>query len=1161
MIFDEIRKAGPFKAASDKLKRKNGTAELSGLSSASAAHFVCAFLKETSKKAVIITENELSGRKFREDMITLGGFEPERITELRPLEYMLYDVDARSGENERNRVKTLYRLAEGEWDAAVLSLSAAIQRLPEPETIRNSGIELKAGDNIDTGTIADRLSEMGYVRTPQVDGCGQFAIRGDIIDIFPGNAQNPYRIELFDTEIDTIRIFSTETQRTTDSAQSVLILPEKEIFIKNEAQALNIRTDLKAELFGLNPSSSAAISLRADIEKIKPYCGFPGFDKYIPYVLGEGSDVMDYCPGAILFVCNETDALSAADQAIDEFVRTAETVKNNSGLPERTLSMMRGSEETLSKLTEKAFSAAKITRFDENLSKSAIGFSVRTPEQAADNPDKLLEYIADRTEAGYRIVLLAESTGRERLLSNLLEDGGYAGRKDVSVATGSISESIEYPDLKLSVISSGGLFRHQKARIKRKLKGRAITAFAELKPGDLVVHDVHGIGRFDGIETLEVQGDKKDYIKIKYRDDGVVFVPTLQLDSVQKYIGGDDSEPQLSKLGSSEWKKATGRVKGSLRVYARELVELYAHRSQMTGYAFNPDTEWQREFESDFPYEETDDQLRCTDEIKADMEKPRPMERLLCGDVGYGKTEVALRAAFKAVVEGKQVAFLVPTTILAQQHFNNFVERFKKYPIKIDYLSRFRTAKERAAIERDLAAGKIDIIVGTHALVSDRVTFRSLGLVIVDEEQRFGVKHKEKLRERYPAVDTLTLSATPIPRTLHMSLSGIRDISVIEDPPQDRLPVQTYVAEWDPVMVKNAIYKELARHGQVFYLYNRVQTMDSKLKELAELVPEARIAAAHGQMAERDLEVVMTEFCRGDFDVLLCTSIIESGLDMPNVNTIIVENGERLGLSQLYQIRGRVGRSTRQAYAYITYRQGRELGEVAEKRLRAIRENTAFGSGFRIAMRDLEIRGAGSVLGEQQHGQIAAVGYETYCRLLAEVLEEEQKGEKARKPAAKCNVEMNAGGFIDPAYIEDEATRFDLYQKIAHVENREDAEELTDELIDRFGSVPDNVIRLMKVARIRHLAEKIGFTSVIEKDRRVVLYSTEKESANPSLLRPGLRTDDPVYVNFQKKYTGKVRLSRTQAGSIVTFTPFSVKEKGELLDKTLELMEDWAEIA
>ncbi len=1177
MIFDQIRGSVAFRDALAGLKIRGGNITLTGPGSGASAHFACAFFAETGSKFIVVAPNELSVGKIKSDLLTLGDFGAERILTLRPLEYMLYDVDARSSETEGERVKTLYALATGAWDVLILTPAAAAQHLPQKRYIESAALTVAPGDTHEPAELADRLTQLGYIRVTQVDGKGQFAVRGDILDIYPCGAANPYRIEFFDNEIDTLRAFDVVSQRTIAPEDRLTVLPERETYIWDEKQALNVRTDLKAELLGLDSRSSAASKLRADIDRIKPFASFGGYDRYLAYITGVNTTIFDYTGRVPVLFFNVREGVEAANRMQDEYVRICETVRDNSGLPDRTINYVQSGDEALAMLRGGALSTAFLEPFDNaSVGSGAQGrvirVNCRTPEALADNADQLLATIQKWLDLQYSVCIFSESEGRLRYFNAFLTDNALENK--VAVKRGTLSEGFVYPELKVVAVGDGLVFRHAKARAKKKLRGAALTSFADLHVGDLVVHDVHGIGRFAGIEPIIVDGSKKDYIKILYRDDGVIFVPTHQLDSVQKYINTDESEPQLSKLGSSEWQKVTGRVKGNLRTYARELVELYARRSQMRGFAFERDTEWQKDFESEFPYEETDDQLRCTEEIKTDMEKPSPMDRLLCGDVGYGKTEVALRAAFKAVVEGKQVAFLVPTTVLAQQHYNNFVERFKKYPIKVDYLCRFRTAKERKQIVAALADGSLDIIVGTHALVNDKITFKDLGLVVIDEEQRFGVKHKEKLKEKYPAVDTLALSATPIPRTLHMSLSGIRDISVLEDPPRDRLPVQTYVAEWDGGMVKNAIYRELARGGQVFYLYNRVQTMDSKLRELRELVPEARIVAAHGQMGERELEQIMLEFYHGEFDVLLCTTIIESGLDMPNVNTVIVENGERMGLSQLYQLRGRVGRGARQAYAYITYRQGGEPGEVAEKRLRAIRENTEFGSGFKIALRDLEIRGAGSVLGEQQHGQIAAVGYETYCRLLAEVLEEVQNGGVKHTAPGKCSVEMGLGAYIDPGYIENEAARFEIYKKIANVENEEDVMELTDELVDRFGDVPDNVLNLMTVSRIRHYAEQVGFTSVIEKraDNRVMLYtgtgdggnsngaSGAAHNANQSLVREGISETDPDLLKFYDLYRKRLRISRTRTGAIVTFTFTPGAKEKDYLHDTLELLKVWAKI-
>jgi len=1117
VICEELQKSGEFGEIVRELNRKGGSAGINGLPVSGMAHLVCAFFAETGKKCVCVLPDELAARKFRDDVLFFSGFNPDSVPLLKPLEYMLYDVDARSGESGFERVKILRNLAKGDWNLLIASPGAISQWLPEPERMAALGFTLRRGMQLEIPQLGDKLAGLGYIRVQQVDGMGQYAVRGDIVDIFPFSSGDPYRVEFFGDEIDTVRNFNVVSQRTVGTAEEFTVLPDRETYIWDEAQALDVRTEIKAEAFACDPTSLQARRMLADAEKIKPYCFFAGYDRYLPYILKNKWSLKDYCRDAVSFFIDPETIRETADQALDEHTRICETVRDNSGLPDKALTMYMDGAAAVDLLREGTDSYAVMSRFDDAFSGfSMINMRAGTVSSYGDNMPLLLKDVKTWTKEKYRVVILADSEGKAKRIKQLfLEELGVSAvsstpeelRKGkllpgaVYIANGSVSESFTYPQQKFVLISDGKLFRREKARVRRKLKGQAIESFTEMRPGDFVVHDVHGIGRFAGIEQVTVDGVLKDYIRIEYRDDGVLLVPTHQMDSVQRYIGDDENPPALSKLGSSEWKRTTAKVKNNLRAYAEELVELYAKRSRMEGFAYSPDTEWQKEFEEDFPYEETEDQLRCTEEIKADLEKARPMERLLCGDVGYGKTEVALRAAFKVAIEGRQVAFLAPTTVLTQQHYLNFVERFKQFPLKVDYLSRFRTAGERKKILKGLEEGKIDVIVGTHALISDKVVFKNLGLVIIDEEQRFGVKHKDKLKEKYPAVDMLSLSATPIPRTLHMSLSGIRDISLLEDPPQDRLPVQTYVAAWEPTIIKNAVYKEMARGGQVFYLFNRVQSMDQKLSELRELLPEARIVSAHGQMAERDLEQIVEDFIAGEFDILLCTTIIESGLDMPNVNTIIVENADRLGLSQLYQIRGRVGRSNRQAYAYITYRAGRELGEVAEKRLRTIRENTEFGSGFRIALRDLEIRGAGSVLGEMQHGQLAAVGYETYCKLLDEVLvetKEAKTGETHKRPAQPASVEIRCSSFISPDYIEDDEARFGIYQKIARVETEEDGDEVIDELIDRFGNVPDDVMNLITVARIRHAAERCGLKSVIGREQSVVFHFADTEFRNAS---------------------------------------------------------------
>ena len=772
MIFEKIFDGDAFKKAERIYGGSGSAAMLKGMNTPSVALFCAALFAKNHKKCIIITKNDLETRTFTEDLLTLGGFDVERVLTLNPLEYMLYQVEAKSGDNEAARVKTLFRLQRGEWDVLVTSLSAAAQKLPLPGYIASNCLILEEGQRSEPFDLADRLASLGYIRVPQIDGTGQFASRGDIIDVFPVNAQNPARIEFFDDEIDTIRSFDVLTQRTVERIGAVGILPERETYIWDEQTALAIRTDLKAELYALDSRSSEARILEADIEKIKPFARFPGYDKYLPYILKKSADLFDYCGKIPVFVNGWKEALESADQTQREYVRIAETVRDSSGLPEKTAGFVRGGEETLRSIRERAGSLLVFDKFDAEPpypEMETADAGVMIPDAVGDNPEKLFSMLADLSEKGYSGAVFSDSEGRTRKLAAALSERGLT--RSFTAKQGKLSEGFIIPSAGFAAVTDGILFRHSSARARKKLRGETLSSFADLRPGDLVVHDVHGIGRFDGIEAITIDNIKKDYIRIAYRDDGVIFVPTHQLDSVKKYIGNDDSVPQLSKLGSSEWKKATAKVRNGLRVYAKELVELYARRMNMRGYAFSRDTDWQNQFEADFPYEETDDQLRCTEEIKADMEKPQPMDRLLCGDVGYGKTEVALRAAFKAVVEGKQVAVLVPTTVLARQHYSTFAERLKKFPVKVDYLCRFRTANDAKKIVAALSSGKLDIVIGTHALINDKIAFKDLGLVIIDEEQRFGVKHKEKLKEKYPSVDTLSLSATP---TAHVAVRDPR---------------------------------------------------------------------------------------------------------------------------------------------------------------------------------------------------------------------------------------------------------------------------------------------------------------------------------------------------------------------------------------------------
>ncbi|MBE7064514.1 MAG: transcription-repair coupling factor [Ruminococcaceae bacterium] len=1070
------------------LSKKGASVKIGGISSSGKAFFSRALLNMLSddkeRGCLYIAPNDLEARKIYEefDSMTNG-----RAVLVEPYEYMLYDAFAKSADVEFRRMTAIDRIVKKDFCVAVTSPAAFIQYMPSPEKIKKCFIKIESGDVYEPYELTDRLISVGYERVSQVDGKGQFALRGDILDIFASNELNPARIEFFDNEIDTVRYFDVTTQRTIESVEGIEIFPRNEFCIADDKEEILIKSRiidaLENKLILLRNRKFDSLAektekrVTSDIEKIRTG-RFPGMDRYIPFITERKYSLADYFDNYVVILDEPQKIIVTLNTVLDEHTRICETVSETSPLLEETVNMFMTPEEFDSAVK----GADNSIIYDE----FALDFdySVKLTDFSDYDGNRELQRTAlnEKTKAGYTIYMFAANSQRLEKLSSYAKEQFPDAKCEFLV--GGVKNDFISHDLKI-IVMGDKWFSGDKTKKKSKKKSvKTINFFADVKPGDYVVHDIHGIGRFDGVEKIEVEGIKKDFIKISYKDNGVLYVPTYQLGSVEKYIGPEGNTPKINKLGGAEWNRIKAKVKESLRTYAAELVELYAKRSKLKGFAFSEDTVWQKEFEDGFMYEETDDQVKCSEEIKADMEQPRPMERLLCGDVGFGKTEVALRAAFKAICDGKQVAFLVPTTVLAMQHYKNFVERFKDFPVSIDYLCRFKTAKQREAVKEKVKLGKIDLLVGTHSILQKGIDFKNLGLLIIDEEQRFGVMHKEKLKTRWPEIDILSLSATPIPRTLHMSLSGIRDISVLSEPPGERLPVQTYVTAKDPALIKNAVYREMARHGQVFYLYNRVRTIEEKRYELELLIPEARIAVAHGQMSERELEDIIAAFLAGEYDMLLCTTIIESGIDMPNVNTMIIEDGDRLGLAQLYQIRGRVGRSNRLAYAYVLYDGGKSLTEDAEKRLRTIKEFTEFGSGFKIAMRDLEIRGAGSVLGERQHGQLAVVGYDAYCRLLGEVVAEE-KGEIVETETF-VNIEIRLNSFISSDYIEDEAARLEMYRKIANVTNDDDISELTDELLDRYGDVPENVINLMSVAKIRSMAEKCGFASIIQQPKRIV---------------------------------------------------------------------------
>lgn len=1098
-LFDLVRKLPEYKLWENAVCKKNNENCFTGLSSSAKAHFACLFSEKG--KIIYITANELEASRRFADFQFLQGDRGRAVVMLPAREDMLYDVEARGREGNFERMSALKKLTDGNWDILVMSVRAALQFLPSPEILKKQKITLKTGELFDLPQLCDKIAAAGYERVSTVEGRGQFALRGYILDVFPSTEETPYRIEFFDDEIDSIRSFDVMSQRTSDTMQEIDILPDSETNIFSVGTELKIRKKIadaaEAQCEQLKSSGMPERArlltrkIEADLDQMAPGHKFPGYDRYLPFIVGTEFNIFHYTGKAQLFIDNRNEIAEAAQFQLDEHKRICESVSERVPLLSQCFDMVMPLEQLLLQGKIACGSVSFLELFSPGVFAGTELAEFPVPVKTAEPFPQGLE-----TAGVAKILILAETKSKaERTVEYLHENGkpqavlvgdrvAYDGDFSIGVAIGALENGFVYPKADFAVISGKSFFKKEKSKNRARKKGKPLTSFADIKKGDFVVHDVHGIGRFDGIETIESNGTRKDYVKILYADDGVIYVPTYQLESVQKFIGAEGKNPKVNKLGGSDWSRTTSKIKESLREYAQEMVELYARRSQLKGHAFGADTVWQQEFENSFAYEETDDQLKCCEEIKADMELERPMERLLCGDVGYGKTEVALRAAFKAVCDGKQVVFLVPTTVLAQQHYQNFVQRLQDFPVTVDYLCRFRTPAEKKKILKNVSNGKIDLLVGTHSVLQKGLQFKDLGLVIIDEEQRFGVTHKENLKMRYPNVDILSLSATPIPRTLHMSLSGIRDISILEEPPVNRRPVQTFVSELTPDIVKNAVYREMGRKGQVFYLYNRVRTITEKRMWINSIVPEARIGVAHGQMSERQLEDIMAAFLNGEYDILLCTTIIESGLDMPNVNTVIVEDGDRLGLAQLYQIRGRVGRSARTAYAYITYKKNKNISEVAEKRLQTIREFTEFGSGFKIALRDLEIRGAGSVLGERQHGQLAVVGYDMYCKLLAQVVAE--AGGIAIETPQEVNVNIDVNAFVPFSYVEDDETRVDIYQKIAAIQTRDDIMELTDELIDRFGDMPKEVFRLMEISFIRYGAGRCGFREVSFKAGKIL---------------------------------------------------------------------------
>lgn len=1080
------------------LDREKAKVAFSGLYDSQKLHMISG-LSDGFEQKIIVT---FSDRQARDIGAEYAFY--DRNTLVYPgKDLIFYQADVAGGELVRERMRVIRAILEKRPVTVVTTMEALMMPQMPLSEIVSRVLHFDKSSTVDEGRLAEALVEMGYEKNDQVEAPGQFSIRGGIVDIFDMTEENPYRIELWGDSVDSIRSFDVLSQRSVENLDRISVYPATELILsagRRRDGFERIRKETKQHAKKLRDAGNAEAAgrieaqIRETIESAREFGSVVNLESFLHYFYpGTESFLQFFEEERALVLLDEPKRLCETADALELEFRESMSGRLEKGyiLPGQA-GILYTQREIGAKIS--AFRAAALSALETKnelfLPERSFGVTVRSISSYNNSFEALLKDLKRYKKTGSRVLLLCASRTRaKRLAADLREQelaAFYSEDPDREVQPGEtmlfyghVEKGFEYPLLKFAVISEGDIFGAPKKK-KRKIKryeGAKIHDFAELRVGDYVVHETHGLGIYQGIEKVEVEGTIRDYMKISYRDGGNLYVLATGLDVIQKYASADAAKkPRLNKLGTQEWTKTKSRVKTAVNEVAKDLVELYAVRQQEKGFAFSEDTVWQREFEEMFPFEETDDQLLAIAATKRDMESTKIMDRLICGDVGYGKTEIAIRAAFKAVQDGKQVVFLVPTTILAQQHYNNFVQRMKDYPVRIDQMSRFRTPAQQKKTIEDLKKGLVDIVIGTHRVLSADMKFKDLGLLIIDEEQRFGVTHKEKIKKMKENVDVLTLSATPIPRTLHMSLVGIRDMSVLEEAPSERQPIQTYVMEYNEEMVREAILRELSRGGQVYYVYNRVNTIADMAAKLQELAPEASVSFVHGQMSERELERLMFDFINGEIDVLVATTIIETGLDISNVNTIIIHDSDRMGLSQLYQLRGRVGRSNRTAYAFLMYKRDKVLREVAEKRLAAIREFTDLGSGFKIAMRDLEIRGAGNLLGERQHGHMEAVGYDLYCKMLNEAVKH-LKGE-AGEGDFSTTVELEIDAYIPGSYIVNEQQKLDIYKRIAGVETETESEEMKSELLDRFGEVPKSVENLLRIALLRTQAHRLYIMEV-----------------------------------------------------------------------------------
>lgn len=1160
--LEKLSEYGELKA---RIPQHKGILQLSGCVESQKAHMIYGLLeglrkdgRPCAKNCLIVAENDLKAKELYEDYRLY-----DRDVYLYPAKDLIFfQADIHGNLLTRERMKVLAALLQKKGVTVITSMGGCMDYLLPLSVLEEHTLHFGADSPLDMENLKKKLLGMGYERCAQAEAPGQFCFRGGIIDIFPLTEDNPVRIELWGDEIDSIRSFDAESQRSIENLEEITIYPASEIVLSPQVLKEGLERIEKEKTAAVKKFRDAFLteegarlkqSVDEAVDCLKEFEDFSVAEHFLRYFYKDAVTFTDYfTTEETLVILDETNRLAEQGNAVEtEFRESMEHRLEKGYLLSGQADLLISCKETIHKLNKK--NGVSLCTIEQKKGEWDIQEQFHISAQSVSPYNNSFELLVKDLKQfgknGYQVLLLSGSRTRAaRLAEDLREQGlnsfftedmnRVIAPGEIMTAFGRMRRGFEYPLVKFVMITESDIFGQAKKKRRKKTEysGKKIQNFAELSIGDYVVHENHGLGVYKGIEKITVDRVTKDYIKIEYAGDTTLYILPNQLDVLQKYAGADAKVPKLNRLGGQEWKKTKTKVRGAVKNIAKDLVKLYAARQAQTGFQYEPDTVWQREFEEMFPYEETEDQLLAIEAAKKDMESPKIMDRLICGDVGYGKTEVAIRIAFKAVQEGKQVVYLVPTTILAQQHYNTFVQRMKDFPVRVDLLCRFKTPAQQKKTITDLQKGLVDILIGTHRVLSKDIKFKDLGLLIIDEEQRFGVTHKEKIKKMKENVDVLTLTATPIPRTLHMSLIGIRDMSVLEEAPMDRMPIQTFVVEYNEEMVREAISREMARGGQVYYVYNRVNDIDEVTNRVAKLVPEANVAFAHGQMHEHQLEKIMYGFINGEIDVLVSTTIIETGLDISNANTMIIHDADQMGLSQLYQLRGRVGRSNKTAYAFLMYRKNKMLKEVAEKRLHAIREFTDLGSGFKIAMRDLEIRGAGNLLGAEQHGHMQAVGYDLYCKMLEEAVREEKGLKKQEDFETAIDLELNA--YIPPSYIPNEYQKLDIYKRIAGIESEEEYEDMLEELMDRFGEPPKAVQNLLSIASLKALAHRVYIKEIKQTGKEVKISMFERAKINPAGFPPIL-----------EKYKNNLKMKLEE-------TPyFLVSLKGRRPKETLDVLE------